>query len=62
MNTEIQGPGPACPPDARLLAERLRLTAWAYRQVATEGIWATITIDRDAVCSDLELAAKLLTR
>jgi hypothetical protein len=49
---------PPAPADRVALAERLRLMASSWRTVDTAGtIWATLTIDRDAVCSTLQRAA-----
>jgi hypothetical protein len=49
---------PPAPADRVALVERLRLMASSWRTVDTAGtIWATLTIDRDAVCSTLQRAA-----
>ena len=44
------------------IVERLRQVAAAYKSLPTSGIWATMTVDRDASCNNLTDAADEIER
>ena len=44
------------------IVERLRQVAAAYKSLPTSGIWATMTVDRDASCNNLTEAADEIER
>ena len=53
---------PATTGEAGRMVERLHVLVRSWRTLLTDGIWSSLTIDRDAVCNDLADAASLIER